>query len=856
MEHGNESFSLYLPPAQQSPTKSSQPRRTATTSSPVANSPSSSPNHYLSSSTPGATSASSSATPSSQHPLAQPPITATSANNSPAPLPFLSLVPPQVNSLKSALTRRRSSYPPATTPGSGSAGNLFPWVMGGTPSANGFDWGSALETFPGFNVEIAGGNGVTSGANLPAGSVDWETLLNFDTEGKPSPNKIIPSNLGKVKPIIASPKQPSTTEIPAPRAKSDPLSDPQPIQQHPDPFRIQASIPAPPRLPHIEQNPTRVVQLGADLAWRTALASVVEVDGVGQITVARILQEVWRRGGGELVTSQCLWPSIVIALSMPSEPGPDDRVPNPSAQSAMALQHLYNLSVRHWEPVIFTGLLGAYGSGNIPNAPAPTESANAFAPTPVYGPSTPLREPDVSQWMNLTPSGWNTNALFGGNGTSENQNHNQNQTQRNTSGGFPFPMNADLTTEALSARRTSLAKTDNGEESNFKSIDEILASMEEGTVETERAMNVAAASQISNLNSAVTPEFSNSVNAPTQQSSTYQFPTPETDSSQSPPGRRTSNSKPTNTLSPVSMTSPYVTAGSLTSTFAGTGPSPIASSSPVHPHQQPQSQLQPHRPVSQKNRPSQLSMPPVEFIPPPPMCMFFKPCFESLTDGKAGIWRGDLEVRGRGGGKFPILVVGEKDTEHLWQSQLWPQTLTYPLNQHPVESCTSTMIPVSHLAREGLVPITMGMVLCNEPPERLAPYVNMVQGLHAEGVGFHLPCETRLPIVFLPAKFHSSDPLLRLGIAFMGKTGFSHPNAPLPSNTNTRGRIASGEEDGTTQTAPKKKRRRQSAPASATGINENNGKSRKRKDNNNNNGIIVMGAGAGSIVGKIDEEGE
>lgn len=44
------------------------------------------------------------------------------------------------------------------------------------------------------------------------------------------------------------------------------------------------------------------------------------------------------------------------------------------------------------------------------------------------------------------------------------------------------------------------------------------------------------------------------------------------------------------------------------------------------------------------------------------------------------------------------------------------------------------MIPVSHLAREGLVPITMGMVLCNEPADRIDPYVKMVHGLHAEGV--------------------------------------------------------------------------------------------------------------------------
>jgi hypothetical protein len=48
------------------------------------------------------------------------------------------------------------------------------------------------------------------------------------------------------------------------------------------------------------------------------------------------------------------------------------------------------------------------------------------------------------------------------------------------------------------------------------------------------------------------------------------------------------------------------------------------------------------------------------------------------------------------------------------------------------ESSTATMIPVSTLAREGLLPVAMGMVLCND--ENMAQYVSMVQGLHAEGV--------------------------------------------------------------------------------------------------------------------------
>lgn len=138
------------------------------------------------------------------------------------------------------------------------------------------------------------------------------------------------------------------------------------------------------------------------------------------------------------------------------------------------------------------------------------------------------------------------------------------------------------------------------------------------------------------------------------------------------------------------------------------------------------------------------------------------------------------------------------------------------------ESYTATMIPVSTLAREGLLPVTMGMVLCNDAD--INPFVNMVQGLHAEGVvstlfqpqltlqAFHLPMpDSGLPIVFLPAKFDSADPLQRLGIAFMTKGGVPpFPHSMPPSRKMS---AASREADGES-TAPERKRRRKSTASS------------------------------------------
>lgn len=142
----------------------------------------------------------------------------------------------------------------------------------------------------------------------------------------------------------------------------------------------------------------------------------------------------------------------------------------------------------------------------------------------------------------------------------------------------------------------------------------------------------------------------------------------------------------------------------------------------------------------------------------------------------------------------------------------------------------------------------MGMVLCKHTGPEIEDFVNMVQGLHAEGVvsgsrsasrdtktkisiantffsiikGFHLPCQTRLPIVFLPAKFNSEDPLQRLGIAFMGKASTIPALMPPANGASgsvsrgrpvTAGRLSSGDKDKDKGEPKKKKQRRQSAPA-------------------------------------------
>jgi hypothetical protein len=62
----------------------------------------------------------------------------------------------------------------------------------------------------------------------------------------------------------------------------------------------------------------------------------------------------------------------------------------------------------------------------------------------------------------------------------------------------------------------------------------------------------------------------------------------------------------------------------------------------------------------------QLASPPPRLIVPPPLCMFFTPSFHDLQNGKIGVWKGDLDIRRKGGGKFSVLIVGEEATGHIW----------------------------------------------------------------------------------------------------------------------------------------------------------------------------------------------
>ena len=185
------------------------------------------------------------------------------------------------------------------------------------------------------------------------------------------------------------------------------------------------------------------------------------------------------------MSKQCLWSQIIVALS-PSA------FTAPSAHAALSLQNLYNLTLRHWEPSIFSGLLAAFDPLDF----SPTTRTKHLANEPLlpmvsgsFGIATPQKELDFSQWTNGSPGVWDPTLNHAGPGSS----------------GLANQM----------------------EDEAIKGLDEILAQMEENraSAEIEAALSAIAKGK-----------------------EKYQMPTPESDSS----GRTTTSGGAVNSFTPPS----------------------------------------------------------------------------------------------------------------------------------------------------------------------------------------------------------------------------------------------------------------------------------------------------------------
>lgn len=216
------------------------------------------------------------------HPLSQPPITASGAQTPgsptalPSPLPVLPLFKSQDNPSKDrGLHRRRSSFPPGvgcSVTGNGpsasaadGAAQAFPWVVGGTPSGQAFSSLMTRDQMSGY-----GNNLETSKSGSP-----WDGSLNLD-EGRPGS---VRESQG-----VASP---SSKGVYSSRGESWLM------------YAANAALSskAMMRTPSMERTAS-----GSEHGWRVLLNRSLDVDGLGSLGVARVMSEVWKRGGPEAVS--------------------------------------------------------------------------------------------------------------------------------------------------------------------------------------------------------------------------------------------------------------------------------------------------------------------------------------------------------------------------------------------------------------------------------------------------------------------------------------------------------------------------------------------------------------------------
>jgi hypothetical protein len=252
----------------------------------------------------------------------------------------------------------------------------------------------------------------------------------------------------------------------------------------------------------------------------------------------------------------------------------------------------------------------------------------------VYGEWTPVKpvgEIELSEWTTLTPGGeWPSLSTTLASGSALTPTR-------------PFSPALGLPPIEFSdspSRPSSRAEGD-----GIKGINEILEQMEDGEALRER--EAALADQL------LPP------------------PNPDTSEDSSPSESVATPREPANSL----VSSPFVSGSSVLPVPSATpnglaatavvpspdpavcAPTPLALSQP-----KPVPVLQGGR----RQRGMQLDISAPAFIPPPPMCMFFSPAFRDLQKGKVAVWKGDLTVRGRGGGTFNILIVGEEGSDNAW----------------------------------------------------------------------------------------------------------------------------------------------------------------------------------------------
>lgn len=374
------------------------------------------------------------------------------------------------------------------------------------------------------------------------------------------------------------------------------------------------------------------------------------------------------------VSAHYLWPSILIALSPRTDSLPPGvRVSTPCAQASLGLQNLYSLTLHPWESAIFSGLLAAFAAVSTTKPSYASSQINAVAAarsaldavlgdvSSLSGSSKTTKELDSLQRMNIDPVAECSMIGVGSSiGTDLTPTPHVCPTMVGGPGASALAFGKVGETSKEQHWRSSASQTDEGE--STMGIDDLITAMAEDDEEQERQLVALAAAKFSIQGQPSAPAVptskagyaDNASHLLTLDTGTLRSPV----TGQRRPRPRSVGSSESSREGSEKLTPPEFAPSSFTPATTDASPASTPRATKVAEVES--------APAANAGLALQLSFPSTPCIPPPPMCMFFSPSFHDLHSGKVGVWKGDLEIKGRGGGIFSVLIVGEEVTGYLW----------------------------------------------------------------------------------------------------------------------------------------------------------------------------------------------
>jgi hypothetical protein len=345
----------------------------------------------------------------------------------------------------------------------------------------------------------------------------------------------------------------------------------------------------------------------------------------------------------------------------------------------MGLQNLYNLTLRPWEPAIFSGLVAAFAAANttkpscassqIDTVVAARSALDAVLDdvSSASGSIKPTKDLDSLQRMNVNPA---AGYSMIGAGSSIGSDLTQTPLVFPTTAGAPTTSSLAfiLVDETNKEQYWQSSAVQTGEGDPTMRINDPITAMADDREEQEHQLvALAAATSIQHQRNRAAILTGHRPDAASLRQDGLRGQCRSLADARYGHDRVARHWSALSPLGRLERVQPSRLFG------AHTPESAPSSSTPAIPDASPASTPTATK-VAQKEselganaRPAlQLSLPEARVIRSRQCACSFSPSFHDLQRGKVGVWKGDLEIKGRGGGIFSVLVVGEEATEYLW----------------------------------------------------------------------------------------------------------------------------------------------------------------------------------------------